>query len=145
VHLVEELRQQYPTYGIVITGAEVDRAQAHEMAAVSGDTVFLAIHLPLQEVVGLIENAKLYIGVDTGPTHIAGVLHAPSIVLAQQKEPMWLPTYNPNATLIWEKKNCVCGIPGKTCEVREDGKPYRRCVYDISDAMILDAIRAKLV
>jgi ADP-heptose:LPS heptosyltransferase len=144
IHLVQELRQAYPAYGLVITGAEVDRTQAEEIAAAVDEGVFLAINRPLLELAGFIEHAKLYIGVDTGPTHIAGVLHAPSVVLAQQAEPMWLPTYNPNALLVWEKKNCVCGIPGKTCAAWEDGKSYRRCVYDIEDETIFSAVRAKL-
>lgn len=144
INLVRELRQRYPTYGIVITGAQVDRAQAQEMVTSVDESIFLAINRPLLEVAGLIERARLYIGVDTGPTHIAGVLRAPSVILAQQKDPMWLPTYNPNATLIWEKKNCICGIPGKVCAAWEDGKSYRRCVYDISDIAILEAIHTKL-
>jgi hypothetical protein len=144
IHLVQELRREYPAYGMVITGAEVDRAQAHEIAAAVDEGVWCAIDRSLLEVAGLIEHAKLYIGVDTGPTHIAGVLHAPSVVLAQQKDPMWLPTYNPNATLISERKNCLCGIPGKTCGAWEEGKLYRRCVYDIPDEIILSAIRTKL-
>ncbi len=142
-NLAQELRQRYPSCGLVITGAEADRVEAQKIAA-NKPEIFLAINLPLRQVAGLIEHAKLYIGIDTGPTHIAGVLQAPSIILAQQKEPMWLPSYNPNALLIWEKKNCVCGQPGKRCEVFEDGKPYRRCVYDLSDETIFAAIAAKL-
>ncbi|MCR4276183.1 MAG: hypothetical protein NUV90_02270 [Candidatus Parcubacteria bacterium] len=144
IHLVQELRRKYPAYGIVITGAGVDREQAHKIAFSVDEGVFCAINRPLLEVAGLIEHARLYIGVDTGPTHIAGVLHAPSVVLAQQKDPMWLPTYNPNATLLSEKKNCVCGVPGEVCAAWEEGKSYRRCVYDISDEMILSAVSAKL-
>lgn len=143
-HLLQELRRLYPAYGIVVTGAEVDHVQAQELTASADRNIFLAIDRPLLEVAGLIEHSELYIGVDTGPTHIAGVLHAPSVVLAQQKDPMWLPTYNPNATLIFEKKNCLCGIPGKTCGAWEEGKLYRRCVYDISDETILSAINTKL-
>jgi ADP-heptose:LPS heptosyltransferase len=144
VHLVQELRLAHPAHGIVITGAEVDRVQAEEIAAAVDGGIFCAIDCPLSEVAGLIEHARLYIGVDTGPTHIAGVLGAPSVVLAQQNEPMWLPTYNSNAALISEKKNCVCGIPGKICAVWEEGHPYRRCVYDISDETILSAVSEKL-
>lgn len=141
--LVQTLQSTYPQYGLVITGAEVDRREAEKIGA-REDRVYLAINLPILEVAGLIQYAKLYIGVDTGPTHIAGVLGAPSVILAQQKEPMWLPTYNPNALLVWEKKNCVCGIPGKSCEAYEDGELYRRCVYDISDEALLAAIKSKL-
>jgi ADP-heptose:LPS heptosyltransferase len=139
--LVRWLGKEYPDLGLVITGAEVDRSKAEEIATATDQKIFLAINRQLMEVAGLIENAALYIGVDTGPTHIAGVLGAPSVVLAHQNEPTWLPSYNPNATLIWNKEECVCGIAGKRCLVEEDGLPYRRCVYYISDEMIHGAIR----
>ncbi len=143
-HALQELHRLYPNYGVVVTGAEVDRKEAEELRDSSSD-VYLAINLTILEVAGLIKHATLYLGVDTGPTHIAGVLHVPSVVLAQQKDPMWLPTYNPNAICIWEKKNCVCGIPGRVCAVAEDGTSYRRCVYDISDKALFSAIDRALV
>jgi ADP-heptose:LPS heptosyltransferase len=142
--LVSIIKQKYPTYSIVITGAEVDRNQAEEIQKLYPEKMFLGIDLSLQQVAGILKKAALYIGVDTGPSHLAGVLHVQSIILSQQNDPVWLPDYNPNALLIWEKKNCVCGIPGKTCEVIEDGQPYRRCVYDISDEAITNAIEKKL-
>jgi ADP-heptose:LPS heptosyltransferase len=139
--LVAWLARTYPGYGIVITGAEVDREQAAEVAT---EGTYLAINQPLLSVAGLIEHARLYIGVDTGPTHIAGVLNASSVVLAHQNEPTWLPSYNPNALLLWNREHCVCRVPGEECAVEEDGKIYRRCVYYIPDEAIHAAIRGKL-
>ena len=143
-HLIEALRQRHPSYGIVVTGADVDKSQAQELCPEPDADVVLAIGLPITQLAGVLQHAKLYIGVDTGPTHIAGVLHTPSVVLSQQNEPAWLPRYNPNATLVWEKKNCVCGVPGKKCEAWEDGRSYRRCVYDISDDAIFTAVGVRL-
>ena len=142
--LIRWLGKEYPDMGIVITGAEVDCVQAQEVAAVADKNVFLAINRSLLEVAGLIEHAALYIGVDTGPTHIAGVLSAPSVVLAHQHEPAWLPSYNTNATLLYDKEHCVCGVLGEDCIVEEEGLRYRRCVYYIKDESIHDAIRAKI-
>jgi ADP-heptose:LPS heptosyltransferase len=141
--LVEWLRKSYPDYGIVITGAEVDKAKAEEITDASDEKIYLAVNRSLLEVAGLIEHSALYIGVDTGPTHIAGVLSVPSVVLAHQNEPAWLPSYNPNAVLLWSKEKCVCGT-GEDCTVEEEGQLYRRCVYYISDEMIHDAISAKI-
>ncbi len=140
--ILSKLATAHPEYRLVITGIEADRAQAEELQK-AVPKIYLAIGLSLPELAGVIAHAKLYLGVDTGPTHIAGVLHAPSVVIAQQKEPMWLPTYNPNATLIWEKKNCTCGT-STPCGAEEDGVRYRRCVYDLSDEAILNAIEKRL-
>ncbi|MBU6321407.1 MAG: glycosyltransferase family 9 protein [Patescibacteria group bacterium] len=142
--LIGALCARYPAYGIVVTGAEVDRASAEALARSAGPRVHLAIGLPLGALAGVIGEAALYLGVDTGPTHIAGVLGTPSVVLAQQNEPLWLPTYNPNATLLFDKAHCRCGIPGERCEVFEAGKPYRRCVYYLADEDILAAVGAAL-
>jgi ADP-heptose:LPS heptosyltransferase len=140
--LIQKLYAAYPTHGIVVTGADVDRAQAEELVA--NTDAWLAIDLPLEQVAGLIKNALLYIGIDTGPTHLAGVLSAPSVILAQQNEPLWLPDYNPNAVILWSKKDCVCDREDENCIIWEDGNPYRRCVYGITDESILEAVRAIL-
>jgi ADP-heptose:LPS heptosyltransferase len=141
--LTRWLTKEYPSLGLVVTGGEADRASAEELAAAVPHT-YVAVGKPLAELAGLIEHAALYVGVDTGPTHIAGVLQVKSVVLAQQKEPAWLPTYNPNATLIWSRETCVCNVPGKECLAWEDGKAYRRCVYDISDEALHAAVNAAL-
>jgi ADP-heptose:LPS heptosyltransferase len=141
--LVAFLRKEYPSYGIVITGAEVDRLPAEEMAR-GHDNIFLAVGLSLLEIAGIIEHTKLYIGIDTGPTHIAGVLGVPSVILAHQHDPIWLPDYNPHAVMVWNKETCVCGIEGETCTVMEDGDPYRHCLYDLPDEAIQAAIRGIL-
>jgi ADP-heptose:LPS heptosyltransferase len=138
--LLQKLRGLYPEYGIVITGAEVDRPQAEELDSILNKDLYLGINLPIQELAGVIKNSKLYVGVDTGPTHLAGVLHMPSVIIAQQNEPAWLPDYNLNASLIWDKIHCVCGQPGKDCVIEEDGLPYRKCVYFTSDETILEAV-----
>jgi ADP-heptose:LPS heptosyltransferase len=142
--LVTWLKANYPNIGIVITGAEVDRDKAEEIAAVVHNDVFLSINRPLLEVAGLMQNSILYVGIDTGPTHIAGVLGVSSVVLAHQNEPTWLPSYNPNAILLWNKEKCICGIPGKNCITEEDGLTYRRCVYYIPDELIYSTIREKI-
>jgi len=143
--ILHRFQQTHPSLGLVITGAAVDFNSMEELSRdLVSENIFLAVSLPLPQVAGMIAHAELYVGVDTGPTHIAGVLHAPSVILAQQNEPLWLPTYNPNALLIWESANCTCRIPDVECEVWEDGNPYRRCVYDLSNDTIYATIDAQL-
>lgn len=138
--LIRALRRAYPLYGIVVTGAEADRRDSEELAVVD-TSVYAAIGLSIHELAGVIEHATLYIGIDTGPSHIAGVLHVPSLILAQQNDPIWLPDYNPHAVMIWSKQDCVCGISGQNCITWEDGKPYRRCVYGLTEEAILKGVR----
>lgn len=144
--LVHWLREAYPAYGIVLTGTDRDRLSIRDVASADDANVFFALNLPAEQLAGMIAQAAAYIGVDTGPTHIAGVLHVPSVVIAQQPIPAWLPTYNPNAILVWSKEECVCRQPSKNCVIvdPEAGTEHRRCVYFVSDGAIHAAISEKL-
>ncbi len=64
----------------------------------------------LSEMPSVLDGADLYIGVDTGITHLASVLHKRSIVIAEQGTPHWLPYYNPQATIIYTIKGDMSGI-----------------------------------
>jgi ADP-heptose:LPS heptosyltransferase len=142
--VIWNLQQSYRSYSIVVTGAKDDGPYIKEMVA-GYKNVFPAIDLPLREIAGIIDGAQLYIGIDTGPTHIAGVLGKPSVVIASQHDPVWLPDYNPNAVMVWDKEHCVCADPEKTCVAHDPaGHDHRLCVYGVSDDQIMDAVRDKL-
>ncbi len=139
VTLLTELRQHYPDYTLVLTGSRDDRDAAEELQRAVPDIV-LFIDKPLLEVGYVIEHAALYVGVDTGITHLAGVLQQKSIILSHSADPMWMPLYNPNARVLLNSSRCTCWTTGD-CIVVEDGIAYRRCLVDISDALILESIR----
>jgi ADP-heptose:LPS heptosyltransferase len=138
--LVNVLNIRYPKARIVITGSEADRAKAQQWFGSEG-TVFIACGLAMPEITYLIEHAVLYIGVDTGITHLAGVLRKQSVVIGNNSNPLWLPTYNPNAQVLLATEHCTCdGKKGGECYVEEEGQRYYRCLYEITDATIYDAI-----
>lgn len=141
-HLLVELRRRYPQYRLVLTGSAADSAAADEVAAAAPD-VLCIIARPLLEVGWIIEHAALYIGVDTGITHLAGVLGQKSIIISHSADPMWMPLYNPNARVLLNSTRCTCWTTGD-CLVEEDGVQYRRCMYDISDDLILDSVALAL-
>lgn len=138
IGLLKELRRLYPTYTLVLTGSRDDRASAEDLQHAVPE-VELFIDKALLEVGYVIEHAALYVGVDTGITHIAGVLQQKSIILSHSADPMWMPLYNPNARVLLNSTRCTCWTTGD-CIVVEDGVEYRRCLVDISDALILDSI-----
>jgi ADP-heptose:LPS heptosyltransferase len=137
--LLVELARQYPSVSFVITGSKENASLAQEMSADIPRTQ-VATGLPILEVAGIIRNSALYIGVDTGITHLAGVLHHKSVVLAQRSSPTWLLYYNPNAKVLVNTTRCTCDVNKESCFVQEDGQKYYRCLYDIIDKTILDAI-----
>jgi len=96
------------------------------------------VNLPILEVAWLVGHAALYIGVDTGITHLAGVLGQKSIVISHFGDPTWIPTYNPNVRAL------VNSVRGKDAYIEEDGVRYRAAMYDISDIFFLDSVRLAL-
>lgn len=136
--LFASLASTYPHLPIIFTGAASDKAMIEEIAAVTPGA-YMCIGLPLLHVAGIIDNAALYIGVDTGITHIAGALKQKSIVIRHVGDPRWMPTYNPHARILINTTRCTC-IRDGTCTVEEEGVLYTRCMYDISDKMILDSV-----
>lgn len=100
--LISEIRKNFAG-DIFITGSAYDRKFINK---IKDDRVFLRLNLKIDELVSLIGHSSFYIGVDTGPTHIASFLNKKSLVLARNGTPNWLPYYNNNSTIIYEIKNC---------------------------------------
>jgi ADP-heptose:LPS heptosyltransferase len=141
--LLVELSQKYPELSFVITGSKENDAAAHQMAQGIPRTI-VAIGYPILEVAGIIKDSALYIGVDTGITHLAGVLQHTSVVLGQRSSPTWLPYYNPNTMVLLNTARCTCDNGKRDCLVEEDGQMYYRCLYDITDDAIFEAVDISL-
>jgi len=135
--LLAALAVAYPSHGLVITGGLENEIEAQQIAAaVPG--AFVATGLPIREAIGIIKGSALYIGVDTGTLHLASVLQHPVIALEHNASPEWAPTYDRNAVVLTNTEHCECdGVKNDTCLVEEEGKPYMRCLYEITDESIL--------
>ncbi len=141
ISLLGILSHAYPTLPIIFTGSEKDRVFVQEVAdAIPNAHVF--IDYPILEVAWLVDNAVLYIGVDTGITHLAGVLNKKSLILGHLGETRWLALYNPNARILVNSVRCICS-EGRCYEV-ENGIEYRRCLYDISDEAFFSSVTLAL-
>jgi ADP-heptose:LPS heptosyltransferase len=138
--LMHELVQRYPRFSFLINASGSDVTAAYRMAD-GLNTVSVLENPEVLELAGAIENAALYIGVDTGPTHLAGVLQQKTVEIGNQSNPTWLATYNPNAMILSNPEHCTCnGDKSGECFVYEDGLKYYRCMYEISDDAIFSAI-----
>lgn len=97
--VVEGLRAAYPEHVIVVTGAAQDGAVAYELVEGVENTRAM-VSLPILELAGLIKGAALYLGVDTGITHLAAMMGQRVLALEHPTHPRWFPTYNPNTTML---------------------------------------------
>jgi ADP-heptose:LPS heptosyltransferase len=141
---IAELSKKYPDYGIVLTGSKKDEALIREIAA-DTSRIYVSINRPILEVAGMVKNAAVYIGVDTGITHLAAMLRMPSVIVGNNSNPLWWPSYNPNGTILVNSARCTCtGDKNDDCRVYEDGVGYHRCTFDITLDQVYAAIALKL-
>jgi len=96
ITLLSKIAEAHPAYPMVIIGGPREESEIIGIANAVKNASALP-GLPLLEAAYVIDHAALYIGVDTGPTHIAGVLQQKSLVITNMQFPAWSPLYNPNA------------------------------------------------
>jgi ADP-heptose:LPS heptosyltransferase len=66
------------------------------------DRIITAVGYSAQEIAALIQSAELYLGIDTGISHLACFLQARVIVVAHSGTATnWLPFYCPSATVLY--------------------------------------------
>ncbi len=146
--LLSYVTNNFSSIKVVITGSKQDQIFIQK---ISDSTVTpisfinLAGNLSMMELVNIINGARCFIGVDTGVTHIAGVLQKQSVVIGNLSNPCWLPRYNMNAVILVDRKNCTCdGQKGGDCFYRVAGDKYYRCMLDIPKESIQESIKSIL-
>lgn len=86
-------RQHAPQSRLLIVGGEADAAQlAAVQAAVPGAEVLVAQHLPLPVLAAVLGRCCLFLGHDSGISHIAAAVETPCILLFGPTDPaIWAP------------------------------------------------------
>lgn len=80
--LMTSLADEWPDSVFVILGDHLARAAAAPLIAAFPERVLVAAgETNLRQAGALIDQLDLYIGVDTGPTHIAGALNVPMVAM----------------------------------------------------------------
>jgi len=81
-NLGHRLGARYPDAEILIFGDRPDSAAGEKLAKALGRHCHcLAGKLSLRQTLALMEALDLYVGVDTGPTHLAGALGVPMVAM----------------------------------------------------------------
>jgi heptosyltransferase III len=80
--LCQRIVLQWPGAHLVLLGGELDRERNTSLAArFPGRASSFAGELSLRQSAALMNELDLYVGVDTGPTHIMGALDRPMVAL----------------------------------------------------------------
>jgi heptosyltransferase-3 len=89
--LAEKILARWRGAHIVLFGGDADAARTRELAErLAGRATSFAGELALRQSAALMSELDLYVGVDTGPTHIMGALEPPMIALYHSHSPAWL-------------------------------------------------------
>lgn len=80
--LTERIRAHYPHAHFLIFGGSEEQERTRALADTLGNAATCyAGRLTLRQTAALMNELDLYVGVDTGPTHIMGALHRPMVAL----------------------------------------------------------------
>jgi ADP-heptose:LPS heptosyltransferase len=88
------LRAKYGISSVVNCSAQ-DAAVAHEIRAAIQGRAAVADNLDVRELIALISSARLFVGNDSGPAHIAAALQRPTVVIFSRTDPaQWRPLHS---------------------------------------------------
>lgn len=145
--VIDQTLSLLPEATIILTGSKSDFDFVQRLASLcANDKVknYAGILTPT-ELISIIHYSNLYIGVDTGITHLASMMEHKSLVIGHNVAPTSLPTYAPNTIVLRNNEKCVCvGDRTFTCIAEEDGAQYTRCTLYITDEMVLNGLKKLL-
>ncbi|HEY3898180.1 MAG TPA: glycosyltransferase family 9 protein [Chthoniobacter sp.] len=101
VSLAKWLIASAPHHRLLLVGGEADDVPLSAVrAALPRDQVLLAHHLPLPHLVAILERCRLFIGHDSGISHLAAATGAPCVLLFGPTDPaVWAPA-NPAVKVV---------------------------------------------
>ncbi|WP_028454046.1 glycosyltransferase family 9 protein [Chitinilyticum litopenaei] len=87
--LIDLLQQHYPDWPILLLGGPESRELASRLAQQypNNHVISIAGSYPFRHSAALMARLGLYVGVDTGPTHLAGALQIPMVALYHSAHP----------------------------------------------------------
>jgi len=147
VKLLLQINNKYPQMPIIITctANTLDRAKGiveQVYSRITNNNIKVLCDLNILDVAVLIKRSRIFIGVDTGNVHLAGVLRHNTILIGNRSNPTWLPYYNNNAKILFSNAKCNClGNKRGDCSEILDGNRYYRCMVGIDTKDIVDLIR----
>lgn len=139
--LLQAARTEFPSHLFILTCSGNERKRAQRI--IDGmKNVRIESDLHAQELVCLLMQASVCVGVGSGIMFIAAQLSVPSVIMTNLSDPCWLPTYNPDVSILYERARCGCnGDKTGVCEQMTEDGPVFRCLYDIKTERIIEEMK----
>jgi len=101
VELVRFISEKFPDMRIVLSGGQDERQFIERVVHLSGGDIIVAIGTDAPTIAALIRHTRLFIGTDTGITHLACFLGTRVVEVAHHATMNWLAFYAPSATVLY--------------------------------------------
>lgn len=101
--LAHRLCDEYPRAHVIVLGDQAARVRSQAMTVgLPGRVTVATGRLALRQSAAVMQQLDLYVGVDTGPTHIAGALGIPMVALYHPRYPArnLMPLHHPACEVI---------------------------------------------
>jgi ADP-heptose:LPS heptosyltransferase len=142
--LLARLAALYPDHGLALMGA-AEESEPSEFAAdgwrgvSSGPVVNLCGLLTPRESAAALAQARVFVGHDSGPMHLAAAVQTPGVAIfsARNKPRVWFP-YGRQHRVLYHQTDCWgCGL--ETCIVER-----KKCLTSITVEEVVAEVRAIL-
>jgi heptosyltransferase III len=138
--LMPGLYREFPDHAAVFIGAREDRDAIESVASEwAGQSLNLAGALPPRESACVIKRCSLFLGLDSGPMHLAASVGATCVAIfsARNLPGIWFP-YGSNHQVIYHKTDCF------GCNLEKCVEQQKKCIQSIStEEVIRAAVRAR--
>jgi heptosyltransferase-3 len=142
--LLAALAQQYPDYALALLGSP-EESEASEYAAAdwreltSSPVVNLCGLLTPRESAAVLTHARIFLGHDSGPMHLAAAVQTPCVAIfsARNKPRVWFP-YGSQHRVLYHQVDCW-GCNLETCIIEK-----KKCLTSITVPEVLIQVKATL-
>jgi len=106
VEFISFIHKEYPEMYVVLSGGADESEFIRGIMEKTGkERIVAAVGTSAKDIASLIHSAKLFVGTDTGITHLACFLGARVIEAAHHGTANWLAFYSPQATVLYRLAN----------------------------------------
>ncbi|HEU5341112.1 glycosyltransferase family 9 protein [Edaphobacter sp.] len=138
--LLSRLATLWPDHALVFTGAATDTDSSEYLAdgwrsASDSPIINLCGQLTPRESAAVFTHARIFLGHDSGPMHLAAAVQTPCVAIfaARNKPRVWFP-YGKQHRVIYHRTDCWgCGL--ETCTVQQ-----KKCIASITVDEVLAQI-----
>ena len=125
---------------VVLIGSDDDRSEGDRITAAAGGGAVanLAGKTGLRDAAAILSGARIFIGNDSGPAHLAAAVGVPLVVLSGADDPRSTSPISPRKRLVFlSHLDCISCVKNK-CPLTDESR--MQCMRGITSAMVMESV-----